>query len=74
MLGDVADPGNSGRFEANVWVEAASDGTVDDRLFLLFEELDDLLLRTDQSSRQRAVGVEKANDQSLLLDRRDWRS
>jgi hypothetical protein len=40
MLWNVADPGDTGSFEANVGVETASHGVVNDDLLLLFQQLD----------------------------------
>ena len=66
MLGHIAKPRDAGGFEADARVEAAGDGAVDDRLLLLFEELDQPLLRADQPGGRRAVRVEKAHDKLLL--------
>ena len=44
MLWHVAEPFYAGGLEADVGVEAASDGAVDDGLLLLFQQLDQFLL------------------------------
>jgi hypothetical protein len=70
MRRNIAQPANAGGFEADVRVETAGDSVLNDRLLLLFEELDEPLFRTDQPSCQRAVSVEEANNQPLLLNGR----
>ena len=48
---DVAEPGDAGWFELDVRVEAAGDGAMDDRLLLLVQQRDELLLGSDQLRR-----------------------
>jgi hypothetical protein len=47
MLRQVAQPGYARGLEANGMVQAARDGAVDDRLLLLLEQIDQLLLGAD---------------------------
>ena len=44
MLRHRAQPLHAGGLEADVRVEAAGDGAVNDRLLLLLQQLDELLL------------------------------
>src|SRR5581483_1649811 len=62
----VAQPLHAGGFETNVGVEAAGDGAVDDRLLLLLQQLDQLLLRADVPPNPPVLVVEKTDDGGLF--------
>src|SRR5947207_10065238 len=73
MLWDVAEPGDAGGFEGGGGVEAASDGAVDDGLFLLVEQRDHLPLRPDRPLQPPVRVADEAHDGFLLFGWRLYR-
>ena len=74
MLRYIAQPLHAGGLEADVRVEAAGNGAVDDGLLLLLQQLDQLLLGADVAA-DLAVGVaEEADDGGLFGEgrEREW--
>src|SRR5680860_1370778 len=73
MLRHVPQPLHAGGLEAHIGIEAAGDGTVDDGLLLLLQQLDQLLLGADVAA-DAAVGVvEEADDGGLFGEGREAR-
>ena len=66
MLRHVAQPLDAGGLEADVGVEAAGDGAVDDGLLLLLQQLDQLLLGADVAPDPPVRVVEEADDGGLF--------
>ena len=66
MLRHVAEPLHARGLEADVRIEAAGDGTVDDGLLLLVQERDQLSLGADVAPNAPVGVVEKADDCGLL--------
>ena len=66
MLRHVAQPLHAGGLEADVGVEAAGDGAVDDGLLLLLQQLDQLLLGADVAPDPPVHVVEEADDGGLF--------
>ena len=66
MLRHIPQPIDAGGLEANVGVEAAGDGAVDDGLLLLLQQLDQLLLGADVPPNLPVRVVEEANDGGLF--------
>ena len=66
MLRHVAQPLHAGGLEADVGVEAAGDGAVDDGLLLLLQQLDQLLLGADVAPDPPVRVVEEADDGGLF--------
>src|SRR5436309_477209 len=69
MLRHLPQPLYAGGLEADVGVEAAGDGTVDDGLLLLLQQLDQLLLGADVAPDSPVRVVEEADDGGLLRER-----
>ena len=72
MLQDIAQPFHAGGLEADVGVEAAGDGAVDDGLLLLLQQLDQLLLGADVPPNPPVRVVDEADDGALFGEGRDW--
>ena len=68
MLRHVPQPLHAGGLEADVGVEAAGDGAVDDGLLLLLQQLDQLLLGADVAPDPPVRVVEKADDGGLFRE------
>ena len=66
MLRHISQPLHAGGLEADVRVEAAGDGAVDDGLLLLLQELDQLLLSADVAPDAPVRVVEEADDSGLF--------
>src|SRR5581483_8626741 len=66
MFRHIAQPLHAGGFEADVGVEAAGDGAVDDGLLLLLQQLDQLLLGADVPPNPPVRVVEEADDGGLF--------
>src|SRR5690606_30526489 len=66
MLRHIPQPLHTGGLEADVGVEAAGDGAVDDGLLLLLQQLDQLLLGADVPPNPPVRVVEEADDGSLF--------
>ena len=66
MGGDVAEPLDAGGLEADVGVEAAGDGAVDDGLPLLLQQRDELLLGADVAADAVVDVVEVSDDGALF--------
>ena len=66
MLWHVPQPFQAGRLEADVRVEATSDGLVDDGLLLLVQQRDQLLLGADSAPDAPVYVVEEADDGGLF--------
>ena len=66
MLRHIPQPLHTGGLEANVGVEAAGDGAVDDGLLLLLQQLDQLLLGVDVAPNPTVGVVEEADDGGLF--------
>src|SRR5262245_6774768 len=66
MLRHIPQPLYAGGLEADVGVEASSDGTVDDGLLLLLQQLDQLLLGADVAPDSAVHVVEEADNGGLL--------
>ena len=71
MLRHVPQPLHAGGLEADVGVEAAGDGAVDDGLLLLLQQLDQLLLGADVAPDAPVRVVEEAGDGGLLGEGRE---
>ena len=67
MLRNIAEPWNARRFEADVRVEATGHGPVDDGLFLLVQQRDQLLLRPDVALDPAVGVVEESDDGNLFV-------
>ncbi len=70
MFWQVAEPVDAGGLEADVGVEAACDGAVDDGLLLLVEQSDQPSLRADVPPNPPVGMIEKANDRIASIARR----
>jgi len=68
MLRHVPHPLYAGGLEADIRVEAASDGAVDDGLLLLLQQLDQLLLGVDVAPDPPVRVVEEANNSGLFWE------
>ena len=66
MRRHVAEPLDAGGLEADVGVEAAGDGAVDDGLPLLLQQRDELLLGADVASDAVVHVVEVPDDGALF--------
>src|SRR5215510_5373799 len=66
MLRHVAQPLHARRFEADVGVEAASYGAVDDYLLLFLQQLDQLVLGLDVAPNSPVHVIEQTDDSGLL--------
>ena len=62
----TSEPLDAGGLEADVRVEAAGDGPVDDGLLLLLQELDQLLLGADVAPDPPVRVVEEPDDGGLF--------
>ncbi len=62
MLRNVSQPLNPGRFQPNVEINASRHRLMDDDLLLLFQKLDELLLRADVPADLPVGMVEETND------------
>ena len=71
MRRHVAQPLDAGGLEADVGVEAAGDGAVDDGLALLLQQGDELALGAYICPDQLDGAVQVADDGGLLVERRD---
>ena len=71
MLRHVPKPLHTGGFEADVGVEAAGDGAVNDGLLLLLQQLDQLLLGADVAPDPPVRVVEEPDDGGLFGERWD---
>src|ERR1035438_10371491 len=69
MLWNVAEPGDAGGFEVDVWVEAAGDGAVNDGLLLLVEQRDHLPLRPDRPPQSPVRPVQEPHNRRLFRGR-----
>src|SRR5712691_8316411 len=67
MLRHVAEPFDAGGLEADILVEAAGHGPVDEGLLLLFQQLDQLLLGADVAPDPAVHVVEESCDLVLFL-------
>ena len=72
MLRHVAEPLHARGLEADVGIEAAGDGAVDDGLLLLVQERDQLSLGVDVAPDAPVGVVEKADDGGLFGERWEW--
>ena len=70
MLRHLTQPLHAGGLEADIGIEAAGDGAVNDGLLLLLQQLDQLLLGVDVAPDAPVRMVEKSDDGGLFLDRR----
>src|ERR1017187_7036364 len=70
MLRDVAEPGDAGGFEGDVWIQTPRDGAVDDGLLLLVEQRHQLLLRSNRPLNPPVCVVKETHDSILLVARR----
>jgi hypothetical protein len=68
MLRHVSKPFDAGGLQADVRVESVGNGTVDDSLLLLFQQLDQLLLGADVASYPEVRMVEEAHDGGLFRE------
>ena len=68
MLRYVAEPVDAGGLEGHVGVEAAGDGLVDDGLFLLLQQGDELALGVDVAADAPVGVVQVADDGGLLVE------
>ena len=66
MLRHIPQPLHAGGLEADVGVEAAGDGAMDDGLLLLLQQLDQLLLGADVLPNPPVRVVEEADDSGLF--------
>ena len=66
MLRHVAEPLDAGGLEADVGVEAAGDGLVDDGLLLFLQQVDELLLGVDVATDAPVHVVQVADDGALF--------
>ena len=66
MLRHVAEPLDAGGLEADVGVEAAGDGLVDDGLLLLLQQVDEFLLGADVAADAPVHVVQVADDGALF--------
>ena len=66
MLRHIPKPLHARGLEADVGVEAAGDGAVDDGLLLLLQQLDQLLLGADVAPDPPVRVVEEADDGGLF--------
>ena len=66
MLRHIPQPLHAGGLEADVGIEAAGDGAVDDGLLLLLQQLDQLLLGADVTPDPPVRVVEEADDGGLF--------
>ena len=71
MLRHIPQPLHAGGLEADVGVEAAGDGAVDDGLLLLLQQLDQLLLGADVAPYPPVGVVEEADNGGLFGERRE---
>ncbi len=71
MRRHLPEPFHAGVLERNIGIEPAGDGTVDDGLFLLVEERDQLPLGPDGAT-EPAVGVIEETDDGGLFGKR-WK-
>ena len=69
MFRHVAEPFDAGGLEADVGVEAAGNGAVDDGLLLLLQQLDQFLLGADVAPDAPVGVVEKPDDGGLFVRR-----
>ena len=66
--GTCPEPLHAGRLEADIGVETAGDGAVDDGLLLLLQQLDQLLLGVDVAPNPPVHVVEEPDDGGLLKE------
>src|SRR5262247_2708650 len=71
MRGNLAEPGNAGRFECHVGIKAARDGAMNDNLFLLVQERNYLPLRLDRKLLPPTHVAEESHDGSLFIEERN---
>src|SRR5690606_33958971 len=71
MLRHIPQPLHAGGLEADVGVEAAGDGAVDDGLLLLLQQLDQLLLGADVPPNPPVRVIEEADDGGLFGEGRE---
>src|SRR5439155_21182622 len=70
MLWHPPQPLDAGELEADVRIEAAGYGSVDDRLLLLLQQLDHLLLGAHVAPDLSVRVVDEANDRCLFREGR----
>src|SRR5262245_15688858 len=70
MLRHILQPLHAGGLEADVGIEAAGDGAVDDGLLLLLQQFDQPLFGPDVPPNPPLRVVEEADDGGLLFMRR----
>jgi hypothetical protein len=68
MLRHITQPLHTGGLEADVGVEAAGDGAVDDGLLLLLQQLDQLLLGADVPPDPPVRVIQEADDGDLFIN------
>ena len=73
MLGHIAEPLDAGRLEADVGIEAAGDGLVDDRLLLLLQQRNQLPLRAHIPPNATVHVVQVPDDGGLLMEGWPWK-
>ncbi len=67
MLGYIAKPFNTRRFEADIRIKPAGDGVVDDGLFLLVQQRDELPLGPDVTPDSPVGVIEEPDDGGLFV-------
>ena len=70
MCRNFAEPGDSGGFEGDVWVEAAGDGAVDDGLFLFVQQGDHFPLGANGAIQSPVRPVQETGNCGLIVGRR----
>ena len=73
MCWHIAESFYTRRLEADVGVEAAGDGAMDDGLLLLFQQRNQLLLGADVAPDAPVGVVEEADDGGLFGEGWNWR-
>jgi hypothetical protein len=66
VLRHIAEPVDARGHEADTWIDAASDGAMDNRLLLLVQQRDQLLLGSDVAPDTPVHCSDKTHDQSLF--------